>query len=224
MLERSPLATTILFHVGPVPVTRPVVTTWAIIAVLTAASWLGTRRMRMRAGTWQVCLEIVVETIAKQIREVIERDPAPFIPLLGTLFIYIVFANLSVVLPGVEAPTSHIETTAALAIVVYLAVHGYGIAMRGLKGYLAGYLKPSWFMLPLNVISEFTRTFSLMVRLFGNIMSHEFVIGIVAVLAGLLLPVPFLALAILIGIVQAYIFTVLATVFIGAAVGSIEGG
>lgn len=224
MLERSPLATTVVFHLGPVPLTRPVVTTWAIMAVLTVVSWLGTRRLRIRPGFWQASLEILVETIASQIRSVIGRDPSPFLPVLGTLFIYIVCANLSAVVPGVEAPTAHIETTGALAAIVYLAVHAFGITMRGPKSYLAGYLKPSWFMLPLNVISEFTRTFSLMVRLFGNIMSHEFVIGIVVALAGLLVPVPLMALAILIGIVQAYIFTVLATVFIGAAVGSIERG
>ena len=224
MLERSPLTPEILFHLGPVPVSRPVATTWAIMAVLAAVCWAGTRRLQIHPGRSQAVFEILVETIATQIRGVIGRDPAPFVPLIGTLFIYIVCANLSAVVPGVEAPTAHIETTGALAVIVFLAVHGFGIAMRGPKAYFAGYLKPSWFMLPLNVVSEFTRTFSLMVRLFGNIMSHEFVIGIVVVLAGLFVPIPFLALAILIGIVQAYIFTVLATVFIGAAVGSIEKG
>lgn len=224
MLERSPLTAAVEFHLGPVPVTRPVVTTWAIMAVLSAVFWLSTRRLKVHPGPWQTCLEILVETIGAQIRAVMGRDPAPFLPLLGTLFIYIVCANLSVIVPEVEAPTAHIETTGALAAIVFLAVHAFGVAMRGPKAYLAGYLKPNWFMLPLNVVSEFTRTFSLMVRLFGNIMSHEFVIGIVVVLAGLFVPIPFLALAILIGIVQAYIFTVLATVFIGAAVGSIERG
>lgn len=224
MLERSPLTAVVEFHLGPVPVTQPVVTTWAIMAMLAGVSWLGTRRLRVHAGPFQTSLEILVETIAAQIRAVIGRDPAPFLPLLGTLFIYIVCANLSVIVPGIKAPTAHIETTGALAAIVFFAVHAYGVAMQGARGYLASYLKPSWFMLPLNVVSEFTRIFSLMVRLFGNIMSHEFVIGIVVVLAGLFVPIPFLALAILIGIVQAYIFTVLATVFIGAAVGSFERG
>ena len=224
MLAQSPLTAAVVFHLGPVPVTRPVVTTWAIMAVLAAVSWLGTRRLRIHPGSWQACFEIVVETTAAQIRAVMGRDPAPFLPLLGTLFLFIVCANLSVIIPGVKAPTAHIETTGALAVIVFFSVHAFGLWMRGPKAYFAGYLKPSWFMLPLNIISEITRTFSLMVRLFGNIMSHEFVIGLVVVLAGLFVPIPLMALAILIGIVQAYIFTVLATVFIGAAVGSIEKG
>lgn len=224
MIGKSTLTAVVEFHIGPVPVTRPVLITWVIMALLTAVSWAGTRRLKVHAGPWQTSLEIVVETIARQIRAVLGRDPAPFLPLVGTLFIYILFANLSVVVPEGEAPTAHIETTAALAAVVFLAVHAYGVAMKGPKEYFAGYLKPNWFMLPLNIVSEFTRTFSLMVRLFGNIMSHEFVIGIVVVLAGLFVPIPFLLLAVLIGIIQAYIFAVLATVFIGAAVGSIEQG
>lgn len=224
MLIASPLETTVIFHVGPVPITRPVVVTWGIMALLSIASRLGTRNLRLHPGPWQTAFEVVVETIVDQIRGVLNRDPAPFLPLLGTLFIFLVCANLSAVVPGVEPPTAHIETTGALAGIVFFAVHVFGVRMRGFRDYLKGYTRPVWFMLPLNIVSEFTRTFSLMVRLFGNIMSHEFVIGIVVALAGLLVPVPLMALAVLIGIVQAYIFTVLATVFIGAAVGSIERG
>ena len=224
VMPTPPLETSVIFHLGPVPVTRPVVTTWAIMAALTLASAVGTRRLRVHAGPWQTGFEILVETIAAQIRGVLDRDPAPFLPLLGTLFIYLVCANLSAIVPGVEAPTAHIETTGALAVIVFFAVHAFGVRMRGVIGYVKGYTRPAWFMLPLNIVSEFTRTFSLMVRLFGNIMSHEFVIGIVVALAGFLVPVPFLALAVLIGIIQAYIFTVLATVFIGAAVGTMERG
>ncbi|MGB8273806.1 MAG: F0F1 ATP synthase subunit A [Alphaproteobacteria bacterium] len=220
----SPLETVVIFHVGPVPITRPVVVTWGIMALLSIGSLLGTRNLRLHPGPWQTAFEVVVETIIDQIRGVLDRDPAPFVPLLGTLFIFLVCANLSAVVPGVEPPTAHIETTGALAGIVFLAVHVFGVRMRGFRDYLKGYTRPVWFMLPLNIVSEFTRTFSLMVRLFGNIMSHEFVIGIVVALAGLLVPVPLMALAVLIGIVQAYIFTVLATVFIGAAVGSIERG
>ena len=121
-------------------------------------------------------------------------------------------------------PTAYIETAAALAAVVFFSTHWFGIRRRGLAQYLGAYLEPRWFMLPLNVLSELTRTFSLMVRLFGNVMSGHFVIAIVLSLAGLLVPVPLMALELLTGIVQAYIFTVLSAVFIGAAVGSIERG
>jgi F-type H+-transporting ATPase subunit a len=223
-METSPLAPDILFHFGPVPISRPVVTTWAIMAVLTGVSWLGLRRARIQPGTLQTVLEIVVETIAKQVTDIIRRDPWPYLPLLGTLFVFLVFANLSAIVPGMKPPTGHIETPAALAAIVFLSVHFFGIRSRGLGEYARHYTKPSVMLLPLNVLSEITRTFSLMVRLFGNMMSHEFVIAIVVFLAGLFLPIPFMLLGILIGIIQAYIFTVLAAVFIGAAVGSVEAG
>lgn len=221
-METSPLVTEVLFHLGPIPISRPVVTTWAIMAVLTLVSWLGLRRTDVRAGALQAVLEIVVETLARQVREIINRDPWPYLPLLGTLFIFLICANLSTVVPGVKPPTGHIETPAALAALVFLSVHFFGIRSRGVRDYIRRYTRPNPLLLPLNVLSEITRTFSLMVRLFGNIMSHEFVIAIVLSLAGLLLPIPFMLLGILIGIIQAYIFTVLAAVFIGAAVGSVE--
>lgn len=222
--QYSPLEDQILFHLGPVPVARPVVTTWAIIVVLGLASWLGTRKMSDRPGRWQTVLEAVVGLLGSQIREVVRRDPAPFLPLVGTLFLYIAVANLAGIVPDVQPPTASLETPAALAIVVFFSVHTYGVRARGLRRYLKSYVEPNPLMLPLNILSEITRTFSLMVRLFGNIMSHELIIGIVVSLAGLLVPIPFLALGILIGLIQAYIFSVLATVFIGAAVGAVEKG
>lgn len=218
-METNPLAPEILFSLGPVPVSRAVVTTWVIMAVLALVSWLGLRRARVHAGPLQMVLEIVVETLEKQIREIIRRDPWPYLPLLGTLFLFLVLANLSAVIPGAKPPTGHIETPAALAGIVFLSVHFFGIRSLGGVDYFKRYIKPNPLLLPLNVLSEITRTFSLMIRLFGNIMSHEFVLAIVLFLAGLLLPIPFMLLGILIGIIQAYIFTVLAAVFIGAAVG-----
>jgi F-type H+-transporting ATPase subunit a len=219
-METSPLATEVVFRLGPVPVSRAVVTTWVIIAALTIVCWLGLRRAKVHAGPLQATLEIIVETMSRQISEVIRRDAWPYMPLLGTLFLFLVVANLVAVVP----PTGRIETPAALAAIVFLSVHYFGVRSRGLADYLRHYTRPNLLLLPLNVLSEITRTFSLMVRLFGNMMSHELVIAIVALLAGLLLPIPFLLLGVLIGIVQAFIFTVLAAVFIGAAVGSVEAG
>jgi F-type H+-transporting ATPase subunit a len=221
-MESSLLAADVLFTIGPVPITGPVVTTWAIMALLTGISWLGMRRAAIHAGTLQTVLEIIVETLEKQIREIIRRDPWPYLGLLGTLFIFLVFANLSAIVPGMKPPTGHIETPAALAAIVFMSGHYFGIRSRGLGKYLRHYTEPNLLLLPLNVLSEITRTFSLMVRLFGNIMSHEFVIAIIVFLAGLFLPIPFMLLGVLIGIIQAYIFTILAAVFIGAAVGSLE--
>ena len=217
-MAASPLASTILFHLGPVGITRPVVTTWAIMAVLTLISWFVTGRLRLHPDRRQIVLELLVTGIMAQIDEVTRKSPRPFLPLLGTLFIFLVAANLSEVLPGVEAPTGKLETPAALALIVFVAVHYFGVRARGPFGYLASFAKPKLIMLPLNIVSEIMRTFSLMVRLFGNVMSGEFVIALVVALAGLFVPVPLMALEILVALVQAYIFTILATVFIGAAV------
>jgi F-type H+-transporting ATPase subunit a len=220
----SPLTSVILFHLGPIAITRPLVTTWVIMLVLIAACWGITRRLQVRPDGRQAVLEIVVTGIAQQIEDVIRKDPRPFLPLLGTLFIFVVTANLSGLLPGVQAPTSKLETPAALALIVFFSVHYFGVRARGLRGYLASFAEPKLIMLPLNIVSQLTRTFSLMVRLFGNVMSGEFVIALVVALAGLFVPIPLMVLEILVGIVQAYIFTVLATIFVGAAVGSIKEG
>ncbi len=160
----------------------------------------------------------MVAAITDQIRATMRTAPAPYLPLIGTIFLFILTANWSSLVPGVEPPTARLETDAALALIVFVAVIYYGIRARGPLGYLKTFAEPTIFMMPLNFIESFTRTFSLLVRLFGNIMSGVFVIGIILSLAGLLVPIPLMALDLLIGAVQAYIFSVLAMVFIGAAV------
>ena len=215
---QSPLESAVLFHLGPVPVTTPVVITWALIAVLTLGSiWL-TRHLQLRPNRVQALLETVVFGIDSQIRDITRSDPAPFRALIGTIFLFVLFANWSPLIPGIEAPTATLETDAALALIVFCATILYGIRLRGLRGYLKTFAEPSWVMIPLNIVEQITRSFSLMVRLFGNIMSGMFVIGITLSLAGLLVPIPLMALDLLTGTVQAYIFAILATVFIGAAV------
>lgn len=220
-MQPSPLTSIVVFHIGVVAITRPVVTTWAIMLVLTGLCGFITRRLTLYPDRQQAVLELLVTGIEGQIRDVIRTDARPFLPLIGTLFIFLAVANLSGVLPDVEAPTSKLETPAALALIVFFSVHYFGVLSRGIGGYLASFAEPKLIMLPLNIISEVTRTFSLMVRLFGNVMSGEFVIALVVALAGLFVPIPLMVLEILVGLVQAYIFTVLATVFIGAAVGAV---
>ena len=163
-------------------------------------------------------LELLVGTIDAQIESTMQSDPAPFRTLIGTLFIFILFANWASAIPNVEPPTAHLETDAALAAIVFAATIFHGVKSNGPLGYLKTFAEPSWVMIPLNLVEQITRTFSLMVRLFGNVMSGVFVVGIVLSLAGLLVPIPLMALDLLTGAVQAYIFAVLATVFIGAAV------
>jgi F-type H+-transporting ATPase subunit a len=213
----SPLATEPLFHIGPVPVSAPVVTTWVIIALLWAAAALVTRRLSLTPSKAQTVLELLVDTVDAQIRYTMQAEPRRYRALIGTLFLFILISNWSSLVPGVEPPTAHVETDAALALIVFCATIFYGIRTRGLGRYLATFAEPTWIMIPLNVVEQITRTFSLVVRLFGNVMSGVFVVGIVLSLAGLLVPIPLMALDLLTGAVQAYIFTVLAMVFIGAA-------
>jgi F-type H+-transporting ATPase subunit a len=221
-MNYSPLATTVLFHAGMVPISRTVVTTWALMAALALACRIATRRFEINLNALQAVIETLVGEIENQIGATLNRDPRPFLPLLGTLFIFLLTANLSGVLPGVKAPTAAIETPAALSAVVFLSVHYYGVQVQGLGRYLKGYLKPNPLLLPLNVLGEFTRSFSLAMRLFGNVMSDELVLAIIFALSGLFVPIPFMAFGILVGIVQAYIFSVLAAVYIGGGIGALE--
>jgi F-type H+-transporting ATPase subunit a len=218
-MVENPLEAQIAFFLGPVPITEPVVVTWGVMAVLALGSILLTRGLRLRAGTGQFVLELVIAALDDQIRAAVGQQPTRFRALIGTLFLFILAANWSSLVPGVEPPTAHLETDAALAAIVFFATIWFGVTSRGVLGYLKGFTEPSWVMLPLNLVEQITRTFSLMVRLFGNIMGAVFVIGIVLSLAGLLLPIPLMALDLLTGAVQAYIFATLAIVFIASAVG-----
>ncbi len=215
----SPLSSPAVLSLGPITITGQVVVTWAIMALLALGSMLATRRLLLRAGRGQAVLELAVTTIDEQIRATVEGDPTPFRALIGTLFLFILVANWSSVVPGVDPPTAHLETAAALALIVFADTVRHGVRTRGLLGYIKSFAEPSWVMVPLNLVEQVTRTFSLMVRLFGNVMSGVFVIGIILSLAGLLVPIPLMALDLLTGAVQAYIFATLATVFIASAVG-----
>jgi F-type H+-transporting ATPase subunit a len=214
----SPLETNALFHVGPVAISEPVITSWIIMALLVAFAVAVTRRLTPMPSKAQTVLELFVGVIDDQIRGTMQVEPSPYRALIGTIFIFILLANWSSLIPGVEPPTAHVETDAAFAAIVFCATILYGIRTRGLFGYLRTFAEPTWIMIPLNIVEQITRTFSLIVRLFGNMMSGVFIGAIVLSLAGLLVPIPFMALDVLTGAIQAYIFTVLAMVFIGAAV------
>ena len=218
---RSPLQTSVLFHLGPVPLTTTVVVTWGIMALLVAGSLLSTRRLALTPGRLQAVLELIVATVDSQIRDTMKATPAPYRSFIGTLFVFIFVANWSSLVPGVEPPTAHVETDAALALLVFVAIIVFGVRAGGVRGYLSTFASPTPVMIPLNFVESLTRTFSLLVRLFGNVMSGVFVIGIVLSLAGLLVPIPFMALDLLTGAVQAYIFSVLAMVFIAGAVNEV---
>lgn len=193
--------------------------TWAIMFVLVAASIAITRGLssELRRSRWQNLLEIVVTGIETQIRDVGLRRPQKFIGFLGTLFLFIAFASLCTIIPGFEPPTGSLSTTVALAICVLIAVPFFGIEEQGLGGYLKSYVEPTVIMLPFNIISEMSRTLALAVRLFGNMMSGSMILAILLTITPFLFPVAMSALGLLTGMVQAYIFSILAAVYIAAA-------
>jgi len=220
---KSPLASIVLWHIGPVPITQAVLETWVIMALLAASgAWL-TRRLTIVPSSGQSLCELIVDTVDGQIRDTMQVAPAPYRAFIGTLFVFIFVANWSTLIPGVEPPTAHLETDAALGIIVFAAVIWFGIRAGGIGGYLKSFASPSPLMIPLNFVESITRTFSMFVRLFGNVMAGVYMIGIVLTLAGLLVPIPLMALELLTGAVQAYIFAILAMVFIGVTVGDGKG-
>ncbi len=196
-----------------------IATTWGVILVLAIGSCLITRHLTsgIQISRWQCFLEIVVTGIVKQIEEVGLHEPQKYLGFIGTLFLFIAGANLGTILPWFEPPTGSLSTTAALAICVFIAVPMYGIADDGLGNYLKSYLKPTFLMLPFNIIGEISRTLALAIRLFGNMMSGAMIVGILLTIAPLILPMLMTALGLLTGMVQAYIFSILATVYIAAA-------
>jgi F-type H+-transporting ATPase subunit a len=215
----SPLANATLFHIGPAPITSAVVVTWGLMAFLVGGAFLVKRRLSLDPSPTQSVFELIVDTVDEQIRDTMQVEPERYRAFIGTLFMFIFVANWSTLIPGVEPPTAHLETDIALAFLVFLAVIVFGIRAGGLGHYLATFASPSPIMIPLNFVESLTRTFSMFVRLFGNVMSGVFMVGIVLTLAGFLVPIPLMALDLLTGAVQAYIFAILAMVFIAGAVG-----
>ena len=193
--------------------------TWLVMGLLVLVAWLATRELTSspRVSRLQNFLEIVVGTLNSQIREVSQQTPERYLPFIGTLFLFIVTCNLLAVVPGFHAPTASLSTTAALALCVLVAVPVYGIAYHGLIGYLKLYMQPTPMMLPFNVIGELSRTLALAVRLFGNMMSGAKIGAILLAVAPLFFPVLMHALGLLTGVIQAYIFAILALVYIASA-------
>ncbi|MFT5643047.1 MAG: F-type H+-transporting ATPase subunit a [Janthinobacterium sp.] len=196
-----------------------IATTWALMLVLAVGSKLITRKLSMglQRSRWQNLLEIIVTTIAKQIEDVGLRHPEKYLGFLGTLFLFVASASLCTIIPGYEPPTGSLSTTTALALCVLVAVPMFGIEDQGLKGYLKSYVEPTVIMLPFNLISELSRTLALAVRLFGNMMSGAMIIAILLTITPFLFPIMMTMLGLLTGMVQAYIFFILAAVYIAAA-------
>jgi F-type H+-transporting ATPase subunit a len=210
---------TVLWQYGVFKINLTIATTWALMFVLVVGSRWVTRALSTDAtiSRWQNLLEIIVDNVRGQIRDVGLAHAETYLPFIGTLFLFIALSNVCTIIPGYEPPTGSLSTTAALALTVFVAVPAFGIAGGGARAYLKSYLEPTPLMLPFNVISELSRTLALAVRLFGNIMSGTMILAILISVVPLVFPIFMTALGLLTGLVQAYIFAVLATVYIAAA-------
>lgn len=209
----------IFFQWRWVVINATLVYTWLVMGVLLAGSLLITRRLSARISLprWQNLLEVILGGVRAELREISREDAERYFAFIGTLFLFILVSNLLTIIPGYVAPTSSLTTTAALAIVVFLAVPLFGIRKRGLREYLKEYFRPNVLFFPFHVMGEFSRTLALAVRLFGNLMSHEKVITILLAVTPLFFPIVMQALGLLVGLIQAYIFSVLAMVYIASA-------
>lgn len=209
----------IFWQSGFVKLNATIVFTWSLMLVLALGSKLVTRKLStgLERSRWQSLLEIVVTAIEKQIEDVGLHQPKTYIGFLGTLFLFVALASLCTIIPGYEPPTGSLSTTAALALCVFVAVPFFGIRKQGLGGYLKSYIEPTVIMLPFNIISELSRTLALAVRLFGNMMSGTMIIAILLTITPFIFPIAMSALGLLTGMVQAYIFSILAAVYIASA-------
>jgi len=215
----------ILWRYGFAEINATIATTWLLMLLLCVGAWLITRRLSSEISTsrWQSALEILITGIDEQIKEVGLGVPRHYLPFIGTLFLFIATANLLTILPFYEPPTGSLSTTTALALCVFVAVPLFGIGRRGWRRYLRSYREPTLLMLPFNLISEASRTLALAIRLFGNMMSGTMIIAILLTITPFIFPVALSALGLLTGMVQAYIFCVLAAVYIAAATGDSVG-
>lgn len=213
---------TVVFVLLGLPINATVFFTWVVMAILTLVSWLVTRNLRadVPPNRWRTALEVIVQGIQSQIQEIAGGPSRHLLYFAGTIFLFVAVSNLLLVVPGFEPPTSSLSTTTALALAVLVAVPLFGINSRGVGGYLKTYLEPSFIMLPFNVISEFSRGISLAIRLYGNIMSGAVIAAILLTVAPFFFPVVMDLLGLLTGMIQAYIFAILATVYISGATAS----
>lgn len=209
----------IVFTLGNWKVNATIVNTWIVMALLVGISRVITRNLRadVPPDRWRTTLEVIVQTIQGQIEEITRNSARHVMYFAGTLFLFIALSNLLLVIPGFSPPTASLSTTAALALSVLVAVPLFSIASSGVKRYLRTFIEPSMVMLPFNIIGEFSRGISLAIRLYGNVMSGAVIAAILLTVAPFFFPVVMDMLGLLTGLIQAYIFAILATVYISSA-------
>ncbi len=208
-----------IFQWGVFSLSATLLYTWLVMAILVLGSWAVTHKLssEIPVSRWQTLLEVLVSSLGNQIRETCDEEPDRYLHFIGTLFLFIAVSNLLSIIPGYHPPTGSLSTTTALALCVFVAVPLFGISRQGLINYLKHYIRPSVFMLPFNIIGELSRTLALAVRLYGNIMAGTMIVAILLIITPFFVPIVMQLLGLLIGLIQAYIFAVLATVYIASA-------
>jgi F-type H+-transporting ATPase subunit a len=210
----------LVFMLGPLAIGVSVLTTWGIMVVTAVLAWLASRRLDMLPGPLQAMVEGIVSALEEAVLAVAPENGRQIMPFVGTLWLFLIVANLIGLIPGLHSPTRDLSVTSALAVLVFFSVHWFGIKTWGLKQYLRHYLAPSPILLPFHIISELTRTLALAIRLFGNIMSLEMTAMLILLVAGFLMPIPILMLHIVEALVQAYVFGMLALIYLAGAIQS----
>lgn len=203
---------------GTIRISGSVITSWGLIAVLGVASWLSTRNIRRSPGNYQVVLEGIVSAMEGAIEAVLPGKTDLVFSFIATLWIFILLANLTGIVPGLHSPTSDLGVTSSLAVLVFFSVHWFGIRAEGLRAYLKHYIRPSPILLPFHLISEVSRTLALAIRLFGNVMSLELGYALILLVAGFLVPIPLLMLHLVEAVIQAYLFGMLALIYIAGGI------
>lgn len=209
----------VFWNWGLVTINATLVFTWMIVLLLGIGAWLVTRKLSTdtQLSHWQNLLEVLVVNLRDQIQQTSGQNPDRYLPFIGTLFIFIATCNLLAIVPGYHPPTASLSTTAALAICVFFSVPVFGISQSGIWKYLHHYIEPIPILFPFYIISELSRTLALAVRLFGNVMSDGMIGAILISIAPFFFPAIMQGLGLLTGLIQAYIFAVLAVVYIGSA-------
>ena len=210
---------TVYYSLGWFNVNATLVFTWLVMALLVLMSWLATRNLRpdQPPSRWRNMLEQIVLLIEKQVAEVSSEAVRPVTYFAGTLFLFIALSNLLTIVPGFKAPTGSLSTTVALTIAVLVAVPAFSLVHKGAGHYLKQFLQPSWVLLPFNLLGEMSKGVSLSIRLYGNIMSGAVIAAILLSIAPFFFPVVMELLGLITGLIQAYIFAILATVYIASA-------
>jgi F-type H+-transporting ATPase subunit a len=208
----------VVFRVLGLEITATVVATWAMVAVLSVLAVYGGRHLQERPSRWQAVAEWGIGGLSGLVEEMTGESGRRYLPLVATIGLFVLVANLMSVLPDVEAPTASISTPAALAVIVFFSVHYFGVRELGVVGYLKTFAQPSVLILPMNLLGHLTRTFSLAIRLFGNMLSHQIIVAVLLVVLPLIVPALLEIFGLFIAVLQAYIFTILTVVYIAGAV------